>query len=280
MPTSDTILAGLTNAANQWRLVAVAWHVALAAMLIALARGWRPSHRAAASLLSASVLSVGVVGWGSGNPVNGAVCASLAVMLFAAAGRLAKTPVRLAPAALLVPGSLLLALGWVYPHFLRADSLTPYFYAAPLGLLPCPTLSAVIGATLILEMHTARRWALPLAIAGFGYGAFGSFALRVPLDYGLLAGSAVLSGAWWLQASSRRESEARLRFGEASWFTGRKVMITRSALLIGAVALVAGVLATYRASQGVAILLVGASVAAFGVGLVLLHLWTTRGLRQ
>jgi hypothetical protein len=83
----------------------------------------------------------------------------------------------------------LAVFGWFYPHFLATDRWIAYAYAAPLGLLPCPTLSAVIGITLILDFLGSRSWALTLAAAGLVYGVIGVFALGVMLDYALVAGA-------------------------------------------------------------------------------------------
>ena len=47
MPTPQQILAVTGNVANEWRAVAIGWHVALAIALVALALGWRPAVRTA-----------------------------------------------------------------------------------------------------------------------------------------------------------------------------------------------------------------------------------------
>jgi hypothetical protein len=90
---------------------------------------------------------------------------------------------------------MLIAFGWGYPHFLETDRWMTYAYAAPLGVLPCPTLSALIGATLILGLLGSAVWSITLAAAGLVYGTVGVFVLGVQLDYVLLAGTLVLVGA-------------------------------------------------------------------------------------
>ncbi|MBL9016866.1 MAG: hypothetical protein JNL83_21945, partial [Myxococcales bacterium] len=52
MPTADQILQGLTAVANDWMLVAVAWHLVIGAALVAVLLGWRPGPRLAASLIT------------------------------------------------------------------------------------------------------------------------------------------------------------------------------------------------------------------------------------
>ena len=133
--------------------------------------------------------------WVWGNPFNGTVFSALFLFLFPLASRLSKDPVHFGTPILAIPGAMLVAFGWAYPHFLETDRWTTYAYAAPLGVLPCPTLSAVIGATLILGLLGSARWSITLVAAGFVYGAIGVFILAVRLDYVLLGGALVLVGA-------------------------------------------------------------------------------------
>jgi hypothetical protein len=195
MPSSDAILLAMTTVANQWRMVAVAWHAAFALALLAVLVGWRPTIRVAAYLLTLPLLSVSAAAVISGNPFNGAVFGGLFVSLVISATRLSDERARVGAASLAVPGGLLTIFGLGYPHFIETDNWATYAYAAPLGLLPCPTLSAVLGVTLALGLLGSRRWALTLAAAGLVYGATGVLMLGVTLDYVLLAGALVVIGA-------------------------------------------------------------------------------------
>ncbi len=85
-----------------------------------------------------------------------------------------------------------MAFGWAYPHFLITDTWTAYAYASPFGLLPCPTLSVVIGITLIFGGLHSRGWSVPLFGAAILYGWIGIFRLSVSLDIGLFAGAILL----------------------------------------------------------------------------------------
>ena len=189
VPSTHEILIGLSAVANEWRSVAIAWHVVLAVSLLAAVLGWRPSTRAAAYLLASPLVSVSAAAFASGNPYNGTVVTALVLALLSIASRLSREPVRLGPSGIVSPGALLVAFGWAYPHFLETDHWTAYAYAAPLGLLPCPTVSVAIGSSLILGHFGSRPWAFTLAAAGLMYGAIGAFMLGVKLDYVLLAGS-------------------------------------------------------------------------------------------
>jgi hypothetical protein len=195
MPSSDAILFGAAAVANQWRTVAIAWHAAFALAVLAVLVGWHPSIRVAAYLLALPFLSVSAAAAVSGNPFNGAVFAGLFVLLVALATRLSDEPVCFGAAGLIIPGASLIAFGLGYPHFLETEHAMTYAYAAPVGLLPCPTLSAVLGITLTLRLLGARLWALSLAAAGVVYGATGVLLLDVKLDYVLLGGALVVVAA-------------------------------------------------------------------------------------
>jgi len=189
MPSSEAILSGLGTIANDWRALAIVWHVLLGTLGVALLVGWRPSDRLIACLVAAPVASVSVLAWASGNPFNGTACAGLVVLLICGAPLLSGNPVRFAPPVLSAAGALLVLYGSAYPHFLLTESWNTYLYAAPFGLLPCPTLSVVIGIMVMLDMCRRTLWSNALITAGIAYGVIGVVKLGVVLDYGLLAGA-------------------------------------------------------------------------------------------
>jgi hypothetical protein len=212
MPPPEAILSMAATTANEYRTLAIGWHVFLGTILVALLAGWRPSNRFAGYVLAAPLLSVSAVAWASRNPFNGATFAALALLLIGFATRLSKEPVNIASSFLLLTGALLVAFGWTYPHFLTEHHWTEYTYAAPFGLLPCPTLSAVIGLTLVLGMLRSKAWSMTLAAAGFAYGAMGVFTLGVTLDHGLLAGATLLgvvAGVFKTWRSDRADRDER-----------------------------------------------------------------------
>jgi hypothetical protein len=97
------------------------------------------------------------------------------------------------------------AIDQIYPHFLETDRWTAYTYAAPLGLIPCPTLAAVIGLTMIRGPFASKPWSLTLAAAGLIYGAIGVVRLGVRLDIALLVGAAIIASAAALPHSPSRQ---------------------------------------------------------------------------
>jgi hypothetical protein len=204
MPSSQVVLDGLRAIANTWQGLAIAWHVALAASLAALVLGWRPAKRLAGALFAIPLVSVSALAWLAGNPFNGTVFAILAVGLAGQAVRLPHGRVAVASPWHVAAGGLLTAFGWVYPHFLATQSPATYLYAAPLGLIPCPTLSALVGLALMIDGLGSRWWSMTLALGGAAYGLIGWLRLGVTIDVILLAGAVALG----IVAVFRRERVA------------------------------------------------------------------------
>jgi protein-S-isoprenylcysteine O-methyltransferase Ste14 len=192
VPSTEQILAGLTRVANAWWLLAATWHLYFAIFTGLLIGGNRPSRKLAGVLMSLPVLSVSLVAWASGNPFNGIVLALLTVLLIVFSVRLPGR-VRIAPLGFLIPGIALTAFGWVYPHFVETASPFGYLYKAPIGIVPCATLSILIGLTLVLNGLDSRAFALSLGISGLFYGVTGIGRFRVGIDVVLLLGAILLT---------------------------------------------------------------------------------------
>lgn len=193
MPTAAQILDGLTAIANSWVWLAILWHGFFAIFAIALLGGVRPAKRLSGAVLALPLFSVGALAWLAGNPFNGTTFTLAGATLIALARFLPHGNVRIAPWWAVVPGLVMFSFGWVYPHFLVADSFLSYLYAAPTGLVPCSTLSIVIGLAMVLNGLGSRAWALVLAGMGAFYGIFGAVRLGVLIDWTLLAGAAILA---------------------------------------------------------------------------------------
>lgn len=194
MPPAADILDGLSIIANRAAGVAMGWHIVIATALVALAGGWRPSRRAARLLIGMPIASVAAVAFAFGNPFNGVVFAASAMALTALARMGDRRPVSRGSAWAFGTGMATAAFGWVYPHFLEGHP-TAYLYAAPVGLVPCPTLAVAIGFALLGGGLGSRAWSLTLGAVGLFYGLFGVLRLGVFLDVGLVAGAVVLLAA-------------------------------------------------------------------------------------
>ena len=186
MPTVEQILISLKTVANTWRMLAVFWHAYFAAVILLLVVGIRFSKRIAGVLLVLPLVSVSVIAWTYFNPFNGLVYALLSIVLLVTSLKLPHEKVRIAPRWMLIPGIIMFAFGWVYPHFLETISFVPYLYASPIGLIPCATLSIVIGLLLVLDGLNSRTMLIVLGIAGSFYGLTGVFQLGVLIDIMLL----------------------------------------------------------------------------------------------
>lgn len=165
--------------------LAVAWHVAIAIALIALAFGWRPSARFAGLLAVTPFVSVSASSLALGNAFNGLVFAALAVTLAAIATgyRARRTSPRARWSTAL--GLALIAFGFTYPHFVDGAWYRA-LYAAPAGLIPCPTLALVSGFTLLAGGFSGRAFSAVLAVATAFYALFGIARLGVIIDVGLV----------------------------------------------------------------------------------------------
>jgi len=135
--------------------------------------------------------------WLSGNFFTTAVLGGVSIGLIAIGWRLPKTPVAVASGRLLMPGLLMVLFGLAYPHFLEPASFITYLYAAPVGIVPCPTLSVLVGLSILLSSMNSRSWGLLLGAAGVFYGAFGAMVLSVTLDWVLFLGAIVLMITSW-----------------------------------------------------------------------------------
>jgi hypothetical protein len=213
MPSANEILQSLSIIANEWRVLACGWHFVFATLGLAVLGGARPSRRLVAMLLISPVLSISVLAWASANPFNGIVFAILAIGLASSALSVQPGPIAFGSRPMVVLGAGLIGFGWTYPHFLEARGWTSYLYEAPLGLIPCPTLSMLVGVSLVWRSFDSSAWASTLAAAAIAYGLIGVFALGVTIDGALLAGGLVLGGGA-AAGRGRRTGVPRERLGE------------------------------------------------------------------
>lgn len=189
MPTAVDILKILGSVANNYSGVAIGWHVLILIMVVLLAFKWRPSNSLMSAIVCLPVVSVGVLNFMEGNPFNGIVFSVLAVLFLFFGYRGNRDSVKVASVLPVIAGSLMVIYGFFYPHFLEGTSLIAYLYAAPTGLIPCPTLALLIGFAMIFDGFKSKGWSLTLIAAGIFYGGFGIFRLKVTLDIVLLAGT-------------------------------------------------------------------------------------------
>ena len=194
--TSDAILASAAAIAAEWRWLAIVWHGVFALLLAAIFALRFRDRRAIAMMTALPVASVAALAWWHGNPFNGTVFAVMAMALFAVAAALPSRPIALGSPWAVGAGAGCCAVAWGYPHFL-SGTWTQYLYAAPLGLLPCPTLALCVGVSLITRSFGSVRWAVLVFGMALTYGVMGVFALGVTLDWALIVGAVLLAWNTW-----------------------------------------------------------------------------------
>jgi len=207
MPSPQEIVEGLTQVARGWAPLAVVWHVVVGVAVVLLARGRVPTRRTAGVMLAAPLVSVGVLAAVHGNPFNAIVLGAGAVALAVLGARLPVARVVRVRGVWRVAAVGMIGFGWAYPHFLEGGSPWVYLVAAPVGLVPCPTLSVVIGLALLGQGLGARAWSTVLAVLGLFYGVFGALRLGVAIDGVLVLGAlALLARVWGGAATPTRAS--------------------------------------------------------------------------
>ncbi len=189
MIKSEEIVAGLQTIVNNNVLIATLWHIAIYGLIISLFFHWNPSNKLMAILFCLPVVSVSILAWYSGNPFNGTLFSILTILIIIFGLKAASHPITFSQLTFLVTGILMIAFALTYPHFLESDSIIKYLYASPVGLIPCPTLSLLIGFALVFNSFGSNALTLSLIVYGLFYGLFGVFRLGVTLDIGLLFGT-------------------------------------------------------------------------------------------
>lgn len=192
MVKSQDILNGLQSIVDNYQAIAILWHVVFYLIIGALFLKWEPSNKTFTFLVALPVLSVAVFAWLTGNPFNGLVY-SLATILLVFLGMKADSqPVQYSQVPFIIAGIMMITFGLLYPHFISPDNPTRYLYESPVGLIPCPTLSVIIGLLLLYNGFNSQPVTLTLIILGLFYGLFGVLKLAVYLDLILLAGAITL----------------------------------------------------------------------------------------
>jgi len=192
MPTPTQILQALAAIANEQLFLAISWHALIGLTVIGIVLGWRPTKKAGAAALALPLLSVSALAWAYKNPFNGIVFLLSAMAVIAIGLRRPQEKVDPAPVWASVAGAVMIIFGWVYPHFLEGGPWLRYLYAAPSGLIPCPTLSFVIGFALLANGFSSRSLSITLGAIGVFYALFGALRLGVRIDLVLLLGAVAL----------------------------------------------------------------------------------------
>lgn len=212
MPAPAEILALLTAMSHDLAWLALGWHVVILGALAAVGAGWRPTERLAVGLLALPPSSVAIASFAYGNPFNGLSFGVLALALAASSRAASGKPVARGAGWASWVGGALIAYGLVYPHFVEGAAYRA-LYAAPVGVVPCPTLATLAGITLLAGGFGTPIVPVILASWAAFYAVFGIFRLGVLLDLGLLIAVAALGA---LRARIGRRWRGRATAGYSS----------------------------------------------------------------
>lgn len=189
MPKTQEIISNLESISNDYVAVAVFWHIAFYILLAFLLAKWAPSNKFLSVLLCLPLFSVATFAWIAGNPFNGVLFLAFGILVFIFGLRTSPEPIDKSSMPFMILGMLMIIFGLIYPHFIHADSFIRYFYATPQGLVPCPTLSLLIGFMLLYNGFGSHAMTITFIVFGFFYGIFGVLKLGVHLDIGLILGT-------------------------------------------------------------------------------------------
>ncbi len=189
MVRSQEILNGIQQVVDSHSSIAVFWHVLFYVLIIALIWKWQPSNRLFWTIMCLPALSVSILAWINGNPFNGTLFAILTILILISGLLATVQPISNSQFMLNAAGILMVIFGLIYPHFIDI-SIIGYLYASPLGLIPCPTLSILIGFALIFNAPQSLN--LIYIVFGLFYGIFGVLRLTVNIDIFLIFGAVTL----------------------------------------------------------------------------------------
>ena len=199
MPKKDDIIDGLQSIVNDYSTFAIIWHVIFYLLLAGLMANWDPSNKLLGILICLPLVSVAVFAWLNGNPFNGSLFTLMTILICIFSVRGSNEPVVVSQLPFMIIGILMIVFGLVYPHFIQANSFFKYLYASPVGLVPCPTLSILIGILLLFNGLGSQPLTLTFIAFGLFYGLFGALKLSVYLDIFLVFGSVSLLVKFFLR---------------------------------------------------------------------------------
>lgn len=192
MLKSEDIINGLQSIVNDYSTFAVMWHGFFYILIAALIAKWAPSNKVFGLLTCLPLISVAIFAWLTGNPFNGTVFSIATILLIIFGLKTNGQPIYYSQIPFIITGILMITFGLVYPHFINPDSIIKYLYASPAGLIPCPTLSVIIGFLLLYNGFDSQPSTITLIVLGLFYGIFGVLKLAVYLDLFLLFGTVTL----------------------------------------------------------------------------------------
>jgi hypothetical protein len=185
MPNASEILTSLEFLANKYFWLAMVWHIIILIVVIFSTYSKKPNAKIYFGTCGLLFLSVSMMAAMVTNIFNLIVFLALALVFIKKSVTTASSQLYLIqPVVNRILSYILILSGLIYPHFLGPEMLM-YIVAAPVGIIPCPTLLVTSGITLMFSMPNKKLTYL-LAGANIFYGMIGVFFLGVTLDVLLL----------------------------------------------------------------------------------------------
>jgi hypothetical protein len=185
MPTANEILLSLQFLANKYVEMSIAWHVIIVFVIILAIYNKKINTKLYLGICGFLFLSVSLMAAIVMNPFNFLFFLLLAIVFLRKSLLQVHSHLHFKRQTVSkVFAYLLILSGLIYPHFLGPEILV-YFMAAPVGIIPCPTLLVTSGLTLLFTIPDIKLnyFLIP---ANVFYGAIGVFFLAVTLDIILL----------------------------------------------------------------------------------------------
>lgn len=203
MPTTQEILDNLQAIVNDYRLFALIWHAVIYMIIFALFTKRLPSNKLFTLILCFPILSVALFAFLSGNPFNGILFSILAILILIFGLKATGQAISLSQLPFIATGIIMIVFGLVYPHFVETNSIITYLYESPVGLIPCPTLSMLIGFVILFNGFGSLPVTISFTVYGLFYGIFGVVKLGVVPDLFLIFGSILLMVKYFLMLKTK-----------------------------------------------------------------------------
>jgi hypothetical protein len=190
MLTRNNILSSLQFLANEYVDLSIAWHVLVVFVLVLAIYNKKLSGKLSYGICGFLFLSVSLMAAVVINPFNFVIFLALAFVFLRKSVFQSHSELYLRRQTFNEASAYILILsGLVYPHFLSGNVLL-YLIAAPIGIIPCPTLLVTSGFMLLFSItHTKLHYVL-IAVNVF-YGVIGVFFLGVALDVMLILSAVI-----------------------------------------------------------------------------------------
>lgn len=189
----EVILTYIQMVAGKYPVISILLHILILALIIALfLPGFKQKRIAFNGVLMVIFASVASVALINGNPFNGLFFSILTIFavveLFRRRNEITVPALTSVDRSTAIRNLLCLAavfVGILYPHFVNVSPAMLLFFS-PMGVIPCPTLTVILGLLNLYYPKINKGLYTVVTIAGMFYGLTGVFLLHVYIDIPLM----------------------------------------------------------------------------------------------